>query len=270
MGQGCGTVFKLDTAAHEHVLYSFKGHPDGTGPVASLTRDPSGNLYGATLVGGEWGRGTVFKVDPAGHETVLYSFNGGMGGYGPYSGVIRDQSGSLYGTAPLGGALGRGVVFNLGPSGNEIVLHTFAGPDGKSPGDLIRDPAGNLYGTTPEGGIDPDRVCFGNCGLVFKLDAAGNETVLHYFTGADGDFPVGMIRDDAGNFYGVTKYGGQGYGVVFKLDSTGKETVLYTFKGLADGTLPLAGVVRDAAGNLYGTASGGGAFGYGVVYKIAP
>ena len=57
----------------------------------------------------------VFKVDPTGHETVLYSFTGGTDGGNPYVGVIRDWNGNLYGTANSGGASNAGVVFEIKP-----------------------------------------------------------------------------------------------------------------------------------------------------------
>jgi uncharacterized repeat protein (TIGR03803 family) len=109
------------------------------------------------------------------------------------------------------------------------------------------------------------------CGVVFKLDTTGTETVLHTFTaGADGAEPdAGLIRDSAGNFYGTTYLGGiNGNGVVFKLDTTGTETVLYSFTGGADGGSPAAGLIRDSAGNLYGTTYEGGTSDAGVVFKL--
>jgi uncharacterized repeat protein (TIGR03803 family) len=94
------------------------------------------------------------------------------------------------------------------------------------------------------------------CGVVYKLDTTGTETVLYRFTGgANGAYPSGVIRDSAANLYGTTGGGGaSGYDAVFMLDTTGTETVLYSFTGGADGSTPLAGVIRDSAGNLCGTA----------------
>jgi uncharacterized repeat protein (TIGR03803 family) len=105
----------------------------------------------------------------------------------------------------------------------------------------------------------------------FKLDTAGNETVLHAFKGgADGALPrASLIRDSEGSLYGTTSDGGAGYGVVFKLDAAGNETILHTFKG-KDGRRPYAALIRDAAGNFYGTTAGGGAAGQGVVFKLDP
>jgi uncharacterized repeat protein (TIGR03803 family) len=59
--------------------------------------------------------GTVFKLDPAGKETVLYPFSGGTNGATPYSGLLRDAKGNLYGTTYAAGGQGLGVIFKLAP-----------------------------------------------------------------------------------------------------------------------------------------------------------
>src|SRR5512141_2619370 len=81
-----------------------------------------------------------------------------------------------------------------------VVLYSFQGAaDGKTPfAFLAGDRAGNLYGTTYAGGSN-------DMGTVFKLDAAGNETILHSFSGSDGLQPLGgLVRDSANNLYGTT------------------------------------------------------------------
>src|ERR1700733_7841259 len=101
-------------------------------------------------------------------------------------------------------------------------LYTFSGnpaTDGGEPiAQLVRDSAGNLYGTTFEGGGSCRRDHFG-CGTVFKLDTANNETVLLGFPSTGkGDMPEALIRDTAGNLYGITYVGGgKNLGTVFKL-----------------------------------------------------
>jgi len=272
---GQGVVYKLDTAGHYSVLYTFTGGADGGQPESGLIRGPAGNLYATTTDGG-LGYGVVYKLDAARQETVLYSFTGGPDGGIPYAGVIADSEGNLYGTTHQGGALEEGVVYKVDAAGQETVLHSFTGRgDGGAPlAGVIRDSAGNLYGTTEAGGRSGK-------GVVFKLNTAGRETVLYTFTGgADGGVPyAGVIADPEGNLYGTTLAGGvagacpdppynNGCGVVYQLDAAGHETVLHTFTGGADGGLPYAGVIRDPAGNLYGTASAGGKNGAGVVYKI--
>src|SRR5271156_6257968 len=153
------------------------------------------------------------------------------------------------------------------------LLHNFTGPpDGaNSAAGLVEDAVGNLYGTTSQGGITGGACGSVGCGIVFKMDQSGNETVLHSFDGQpDGASPLaGLVLDAAGNMYGTTSLGGTAnFGTVFKLDSTGTETVLYSFAGGPDGADPVADLVLDAAGNLLGTTSMGGTSGAGTVFKL--
>jgi uncharacterized repeat protein (TIGR03803 family) len=266
---GYGVVFELSPSGHETVLHSFTGGADGSAPYAGLIRDSAGNLYGTTFAGGASDFGVVFKVDPTGHQTVLYHFKGLTDGGLPSSGVILDSAGNLYGTTGGGGIAGCfygcGVVYKLDTSGNETTLYSFTnGADGGDPeSGLIRDAAGNLYGTTPGAS---------SAATVYKLDTSGNLTVLYTFTGgADGGTPdsAGVVSDAAGNLYGTAAYGGAfGGGVVYKVDTTGIETVLYNFTGASDGAHPEAGVIRDAAGNFYGTTFSGGPSNEGAVFEL--
>ena len=294
-GVGWGTVFMLDKTGRETVLYNFTRGADGALPVAGVIRDSAGNLYGTTeeggdltcSIGGTVGCGVVFKLDTTGTETVLYRFTGGAAGGLPFAGLVRDSAGNLYGTTVQGGDLsgctgyGCGVVFKLDITGMETVLYTFTGrADGGNPqAGLIRDSTGNLYGTTTAGGTvtGSGTLCEDGCGVVYKVDTTGRETVLHTFTGeADGAVPdAGVIRDSTGNLYGTTELGGAGRGVVFKVDTNGTETVLYAFTGGTDGGTPeAAGVIWDSASNLYGTTAFGGdlscnpPYGCGVVFKL--
>jgi len=272
---GFGGVFKVNPAGHVTVLYMFTGGADGGYPSGRLIRDAAGNLYGTTEAGGTGNAGTVFKLGPGGDESVLYSFTAGADGGYPTAGVIRDAAGNLYGTAYLGG-LGSGVVFKLDAAGHETVLYAFTGgTDGALPfSRLVLDSAGNLFGTTGGGGDLSGCSGFG-CGVVFKLDRSGHETVLYSFTGgADGAGPSDLVLDAAGNLFGAASVGGNlsvcggsGCGVVFKLDSTGHQTVLYTFQGGNDGAYP-GDVTRNVGGKLVGNTDGGGAAGAGVLFKL--
>ncbi len=275
-GAGYGTVYKIDTTGQETVLYSFMDGLDGGYPYAGVVLDPAGNVYGTAVLGGTFGAGVVFKVDPTGHETVLYSFTGFGDGYQPYGGVIRDSAGNLYGTADGNGGIGspQGVVYKLDITGHQTVLYSFTGgADGGGPRSaLIRDAAGNLYGTAYYGGI-PSRICGSGCGVVYKVDPAGNETVLYAFLGgSDGGIPTtGVIRDAAGNLYGTTAtFGSANHGVLYRVDPSGDETVLHTFTGGADGGSPNAILFRDSTGAVYGTTLAGGTAGSGVLFKVTP
>jgi len=192
---GCGTVFKVDEGTDKWtVLHAFSGGAGGAGPGGHLARDEAGNLYGATLAGGDlncddsgYGCGTVHRVDETtGKETVLYSFRGGADGKLPFGGLVRDASGYLYGTTYYGGDFnckgspdGCGTIFKIDErTGEETVLYTFHGgtDGGASFGGLTLDGQGSLYGTTSGGGGEG---CTGaGCGVVFKLalNEDGNST----------------------------------------------------------------------------------------------
>ena len=279
--RAAGNVFRLDSAGALTTLYSFTGRPgDGTQPCGTLVRDQAGNLYGTTPlgIGFKFIHGIVYRIGTTGMEARPHVFAGPPAdGSNPIAGLIRDQSGNLYGTTggggsacSTGGQSGCGTVFKVN-NGKETVLYNFTGSangDGANPeGVLVRDTAGNLYGTTLLGGNISDPV-----GIVFKLDTTGHETILHVFTsGADGGQPAaGLILDTAGNLYGTTVQG-----TIFKMDKAGNNySVLYTFSGGTDGSEPYAPVVMDKAGNLYGTTKYGGdlscnaPLGCGVVFEL--
>lgn len=266
---GNGAVYKLTPAGlMPIVLYSFTGDADGKYPNNGLISDEQGNLYGTTGMGGAFGQGVVFKITPAGVETVLCSFTGGADGGEPWGRLLPDSQGNLYGATYVGGdlELSFGVLFKLSPSGVETVLHSFTGgSDGGHPnGDLIADTDGNLYGTTPA-------IPRSTHGTVFKLTQQGALSEVHTFLGPDGFSPrSGVIMDAVGNLYGTTYSGGSSNdGVVYKINANGTETVLHSFSG-NDGSLPVGGLVFDTAGNLYGTTAYGGTSNNGVVFKLTP
>jgi uncharacterized repeat protein (TIGR03803 family) len=221
--------------------------------------------------------------------TTLYKFSGGKDGNGPFSGLVFDKSGNLYGTTFYGGVYGAGTVFELAPKPTggwtESVLYSFTGgADGANPqpGDALTiDPAGNLYGAAGSGGSSCDIPQ--GCGVIFELSPTSGgwtESVIHTFTGgSDGAAPyAGLIFDSAGNLYSTTWNGGNsncgtGCGVVFKLAPAGDgdwtETVPCTFANFGSfGANSDAGVILDSAGNLYGVTWYGGEYGWGVVFKL--
>jgi hypothetical protein len=324
---GCGTVFELSPGANgtwtKTILYAFQAvNNDGSGP-SGLTFDKSGNLYGATKGGGNFGCdhddsapcGTIFELSPnvngAWVETVLYRFGITPDGWSPNGNLVFDQSGNLYGTTSQGGAEicpgsgGCGTFFELseGSGGwSEIVLYSFGAtsPDGALPnGGLVFDNSGSLYGTAELGGAGLQCSGGGGCGTVFEFspNASGGwtEATLYNFdlqgtSESTASYPQsGLVLDQSGNLYGTTTSmgggtgcNGNGCGSVFQLSppsgSSGwSETTLYTFQGGNDGNEPSSGMILDQAGHLYGeTAYGGGGgcqpgtiySGCGVVFEI--
>ncbi len=175
-----GTAFELKPQSgggwKETILHNFNpafnnNQTDGYKPYAGLTFDHSGNLFGTTVLGGYSSGGVVFELSPAAGswtETILYSFNWLSFETAPYSGVVFDASGHLYGTV-----IGKpnypdiyGVVYKLTPQTGtfwiENDLYGFDRTHGAEPGVgyLAIDSSGNLYGATQFGGANQDGVVF--------------------------------------------------------------------------------------------------------------
>jgi uncharacterized repeat protein (TIGR03803 family) len=273
-------------ASTSQVVYSLAGDEDGEYPDTDLIIDSAGNIYGTSVLGGDFGTGTVFQLTPSGSgyvHTVLYSFTGGADGGQPYKGVTLDAQGNLYGTAVVGGTggicagEGCGVVYKLTKNGStwtQSVIYNFTGKsDGYGPGSGVTfDKAGNLYGTTPTGGAK-------SMGVIYELSPSGSSwtfKVIHTFSGGSdgtGGSAGRLLLDAAGRLYGVCTVGGaNGAGVAYKLtlvQGTWKFQTLYAFKGTPDAGFPYGALSMDSSGNLYGTTYYSGANNLGSVYQLA-
>jgi uncharacterized repeat protein (TIGR03803 family) len=105
-----------------------------------------------------------------------------------------------------------------------------------------------------------------------SVTSAQTFTLLHVFHGPDGGDPEApLLLGSDGTLYGTTSFGGaSGLGTAFTIDKKNKQKVLHSFTGGSDGQDPLSGLVFGSDGNLYGTASGGGATGFGTLFRIGP
>jgi len=275
--QGCGTLFQITPSGVFSVLYMFTGGTDGANPIGGLTLSSNGDLFGTTYGGtclpSQPGTcGSIFKFSQASGFALLHDLDPVTEGWRPAGPLTLDSHGNIYGTTSLYGYphFKSGAVFKLTPGGSLTVLHVFSAPtDGISPGGrLLLDSAGNLRGTTQLGGTGC--VHQSGCGTIFKIDAAGNESIFEDFVYQTG-WSVGpsLVQDSAGNFFGTTFGWKACCGTVYKVNSAGVKTVLHTFtQRKIEGAHPL-GVVRDAAGNLYGTNQSGGPNFIGTVFKIS-
>jgi uncharacterized repeat protein (TIGR03803 family) len=198
---GGGVLFKLALDGTYTVLHGFSFGGDGFWPLAGVSLDSGGNVYGTTSQGGLSASGIVFKCAPDGTYTVLHNF-AFSDGANPLGAVTLDSSGNLYGTTSAGGAFNLGNVFKLAPDGTLTSLHDFAQAEGASPrGNLVLDSGGSLYGTTFAGGSS-------NLGTVFKLASNGTYTLLHSFVGKDGAYPMGGLSLYGSILYGAASAGG--------------------------------------------------------------
>jgi uncharacterized repeat protein (TIGR03803 family) len=232
---------------------------------------------------------TLSKNDAAALlSNSLHVFRGGSDGSNPYSTLVFDGAGSLYGTACGGGTSGHGIVFKLSPDSNgkwtESVLYSFRGgtSDGNCPlAGVIFDREGNLYGTTFEGGSTNCEAFGDGCGVVFELSPTEKEpwkeTVLLMFQGTDGSNPESTLTSDsAGNLHGCAAPRVGNFlsgGVVFELSPGSRgwiEHVLHRFGTGYDGSGPGGTLILDAEGNIYGATVFGGTDGSGTIYKLSP
>ena len=310
---GYGTVFELtpkeDGGWTEKVLHNFGHGMDGTYPHSNLIWDAAGNLYGTTYWGGTHGYGTAFEMtlreDGGWTEKVLHNFGiNGTDGTHPYSGLIFDAAGNLYGTTQGGGEygisdgecpIGCGTVFELTPAEGggwtEKVIHNFGfnslhGVDGTN---HWRHRCRRQSLRHDRGGRRSP-----GCGTVFEMTprpgGGWTEKVIHNFgiSDTDGVTPqAGLTLDAAGNLYGTTIYGGTyggggggrgGGGTVFEVtpnEGGWTEKLLHSFGSGTDGFRPEDVLIFDAGGNLYGTTAwatvtGCSYFGCGTVFELTP
>lgn len=208
---------------------------DGREPYAGLAFDASGDLFGATALGGDltcidtsaiydvWGCGTTYELTKSGgswNETVLQRFDDGTDGSFPFGSLVFDASvGAFHGATanayPSSGDYG-GTIFQQ-TSGGLTTTYSLAGAVEQVSGPhsgMVMDAAGNLYGTTATGGAH-------GYGSVFELSTSGMFTTLYSFqSGDDGAYPVGGLAIDSdGNLYGTTYAG--------VTDGTGCSTAAY-------------------------------------------
>ncbi|SPE60790.1 conserved hypothetical protein [Verrucomicrobia bacterium] len=192
---GNGTVFAVNTNGTGFTnLHSFTAVPfqtpytngDGADPQAGLVLSGS-TLYGTAVAGGNWGNGTVFKLNTDGSAfTNLHSFTATSGppstnsdGAYPYAGLTTSGGDTLYGTARLGGPSGYGTVFSINTNGTGFTgLYFFTVPDpvtntnrdGGSPTDALSLSGNVLYGTADVGGSS-------GSGTLFSLSFAPKLTI---------------------------------------------------------------------------------------------
>jgi uncharacterized repeat protein (TIGR03803 family) len=263
---------------------------DGEGSGFGLTFDTSGNLFGVSEGGGnDNAAGLIFEIPNGGSYEVIYSFCPTLpcpDGSSPFSNLVFDKSGNLYGTVSQGGANSGGAIFKLAKGGSTpSVIYSFCAVntpvscvDGNRPQGLIAlDAKGNLFGATFSGGASGD-------GTIFEFSHAGLEAVLYSFcnvntpeTCADGKEPaLGATFNGAssgkgytdGTLYGSTSSGGtDGSGVVFTFNpKKKKEAVALNFGGTSlSGTIY---VTVDAKGDIFGVSESGGANSDGAIFSV--
>jgi uncharacterized repeat protein (TIGR03803 family) len=243
--EGWGTIFSITISGTKKNVYEFEGGSDGEVPSNAPLLAIGNLLYGTTLYGGisgdncshYGGCGTVYKVTPSGHETVLHEFSGdttcekkSKDGAMP-AGALTAVRNTIYGTTTYGGTCSSlgfslGTVFTMTTGGKESPVHDFNLTDGALPATPLTYANGVLYGTTGFGG-SPSCPASSCDGVIFSMSKAGKENALYTFKGRkydDGATASGALTPLNGKLYGVTTYGGKnsgsswrGYGTFFEI-----------------------------------------------------
>jgi len=223
--QGEGLVFELSPGENgwsETVLYAFcRNYPDcsdGATPMAGVTFDKAGDLYGTTEFGGGHGIGwgVVYELSPSRSgwiETVLKVLTPATGGR-TWAGITVDVEGNVYGGLTSGRQPQCGGFFQLKP----FAVFPLSGGDGCLPQSDMVYSSGALFGSTPQGGTH-------SMGVLFKFNKKGNkasQTILYDFCQqqncTDGSQPSGSPTLRNGQLYGATSSGGiNNTGVIYKI-----------------------------------------------------
>ena len=257
-----GTVFMLTPGGVFTNLVLFNS-TNGAAPEGPLFLDTDGYFYGTTESGCSNNRGSVFKMSHSGVLTNVIKFDGTHGA-NPIGGVTRSSKGLFYGTTSAGGSNSVGVVYSWSPKAGFSNLFSFKGTNGSRPcGGVVVGTNGDLYGTTFQGGANGQ-------GTVFQLGASNAFKLLVSFSLTNGALPLGLTPL-GGTLFGVTESGGTNLlGAVFKVTYSGQLTTLASFNvGTNNGNLPHSPLLLAKDGYLYGTTLEGGAYGMGVVFRIA-
>ena len=257
------------TTGNGTVAPLYKITPSGTFSVvvnlpaqsySPLVVGTDGNLYGMTLYGGTFNRGTAFQFAPKTKKLkIIHNFEANTG-YVPEGPLTQAADGFLYGTCSSGGSAAGGVVFKMSTGGSYTVLYNF---DSSSPANgatptagLVQGSDGFLYGVASVGGAN-------GLGTLFKVSTKGmGFAVLHDFATATGDSPLSTpLLHTNGKIYGLAFHGGShnSYGTIYSMDAGlnpfASQFVVYS--GKVGNSVDILGQgFSNATGVKFGTGSG--------------
>lgn len=265
-----GTIFRWMRVGLCQAQANF-ANAGGDFPISAMVLAPDGFLYGSTARGGRSDAGTMFRALPEGDLFHLADFSPTIGSY-PSGPLTLGVDGGIYGTTEGGGNFGGGggvycypksSMINPAAGGIAPVISIGNGDNGFKPlGGVVTDDAGNLYGSTFSGILES---------IVFKITPDYQHTTLANLGAISGAYCFGrLVRDPAGNLYGVMRDGGtHDAGIIYRVAPDGTVTKLADFNP-ANGSRPCAGLMLDGSGNLWGTTLNGGPTDKGSVFQLAP
>ncbi len=305
----CAGIVVPAQAQTPTVLYSFlNGSTDAAFPTGNIVQGRDGFMYGVGAASGRGANntGAVYKISPAGVESVFFNFPAQF--VSCISGLTLGTDGNFYGTCGDNTATGQGIIYRLTPAavftdmhdfasgggyvppiqasdgnfygviaagvykmtpaGVFTMIHTFASPDVQPVSNVTQASDGNLYGTLT--------LCSnGNRGCVYKVSTAGVFSEVYLFADTSGSFPCsGIVQGNDGKLYGATDFGGANTsGDLYSVTTAGVEVDLHAFNSTTDGacnpgSFPVVNMLQVNDGNFYGTNYGGANANNGSIYKL--
>lgn len=278
--EGTGSIYKMMPNGQYAFVRFFAGasrglYLEGLGPITGLTLGPDGKFYGTTSRGGRGGGvpgpGTIFSITSEGVLTVLDDFSPEKG-FAPRD-ALTLSGGHLYGTSIASGTSNpAGALFRIAPGGDISRVFTFPWqsctdpgcfPLGANPWAAPTEVSGQFYVLGHDYG-------FGGGGTIVRVDPVGTSTLLHDFSGLNGNAPHRALTLGADGFlYGVTQGGGtQEMGTIFRMMPNGTFEKLHDF-GAFLGAVPQGRLLEIAPGEFIGTTSSGNPAGGGLVFRLS-
>ena len=242
-----GTIYRVDAAGQFTTLVKLGAVGEGYSPNDLIFQANDGSFYGATVLGGSGGYGTIYRLMPSGERTTLHEFGADTGA--PKF-LVLGQDGRLYG-ACFGVSKqdndGKDTLFRLETSGALTILHQFTdGDDGARVTGLVASQDGNIYGLT-------DVYHSRQYGSFFRVTPAGTFNLIRVFDSAASLHSIaGLVETKAGKLYsrGIAPNGE----VLFQIGLDGATTVVHSFS--PDGISGNGALIEGLDGNLYGTSAG--------------
>ena len=262
-----GSIFKINTL-DDTVSKVFEFGTSNFGMIPMSTLIESKNfLYGCIAFGGNFGKGTIFRINKDGSNYIkLFEFKDSETGIYP-KGQLTLIENTLYGTTIGDDYFGeanpstdQGCIFKINTDGTEYkFMHKFNRTDGKGPIGSLVFYNGDLYGNTYTGGTDGH-------GVIYRIKPDGSQftKVLDYSSNDTGERSENGIIISDGVIYGVSSID---YGGVFSVntDGTGLKKIFEMNAATGDFSYSKPLLIND---KLYVTTSEGGEYGVGTIFKI--
>ena len=247
--------------------FDFGQADDGAYNYGSLKLGSDGWVYGTTAEGGQYGYGTIYRINPVNREfESLFDFDMFGNGGTPLSGLMQATDGYYYGATTYGGTVNGGMLYRFNASNNILtVLEDLSPSTGTEPsGTPMQASNGFLYGLTKHGGSIGDGALY-----KFNLSTSVYAKQADFQDAATGSLPLGsLVEATNGKLYAMAEYGGQfTYGTLFEYDPANASLfVMVHFDGLNKGSYPAGTLLEYDDNKLYGMCTSGGVYDAGTLF----